>query len=293
MDYKKRNYLICFIIFIGLFTFVDIFILIFNMRGEDLYITPGVGRYEWFFAINVAIIAVLGAGIVSLYLGMPIFSKIYLKSLGKKQLAGFVPEEELSTKSHFIRLWGRSLVLGFFVANIAYTLSSNEGFVQFMLTPLGYQNMINEYGKILVPDAFTMLHIIWIVAIPLTFLFIPIWFLIDVGFVSTKKVKGLDFKSVNVTTHRFYRIIKGYAGIGFTYNLIMIIYSRVVIQANPDPLSTFVQFLIPLNLIVSVFPLAIIMDHQKQRFKKKFESIVIKLDMNKELKCTIDLTDRR
>ena len=295
MDYKKRNYLICLIVFVSLAIFVYSFIFFGPMKASDSYITFGEGRVEWLFASSLMSISILGSGIMSLYLGLPIFTKMLVKSMGKKQQIGIVPEEELIGKNHLLRLWGRSLVLAFFIANIAYTLSANETFVLFMLTDVGEAEMLTQYGKILLPDPLTMMQLIWMLAIPLTFLLVPIWFLIDVGLVSAKKVKGVDFSSVNLSTSRLYKVIKGYAGIGFTYNLIVLILDWTFFNptGGGGEFWAAIQLLVPLILISCVFPLVIVMDHQKERFKQKFEKTIIKIDMNKELKCTVELIDRR
>ena len=294
MDYKKRNYLICAIVFISFAIFVNGFILFGERSDSDSYITFGVGRVEWLFSSNMMVIAIFGAGIISLYLGLTFFTKLFVKSLGKKQKIGIVPEEEITGKNHLLKLWGRSLILAFFIANIAYTLSANETFVRFMLTSEGESNMINQFGKILIPDPLLLMHLIWMLAIPLTFLLIPIWFLMDVGLVSAKKVKGKDFSSVNLSTSRLYKIIKGYAGIGFIYNFAILIVGWAFERETPsEPINIAIQLLVPFILISCAFPLVILMDHQMARFKKKFEKTIIKLDLNKELKCTVELIDRR
>lgn len=294
MDYKKRNYLILIIIFVSLAIFTYSFIFFGPMKTSDSYITFGAGRTEWFFASTMMSISILGSGIMSLYLGLPIFTKMVVKSMGKKQQIGIVPEEILSGKNHLLRLWGRSLVLAFFIANIAYTLSANESFVLFMLTDVGEAEMLAENGALLIPDPLTMMQLIWMLAIPLTFLLVPIWVMIDVGLVSAKKVKGVDFSSVNLTTSRLYKIIKGYAGIGFTYNLIVMIIDWTFFKpGGGGEFGNIIQLFVPLILISCAFPLVILMDHQKERFKKKFEKTIIKLDMNKELKSTVELINRR
>ena len=295
MDYKKRNYGICAIVFVSLAIFVNSFILTGPMKSSDSYITFGAGRVEWFFAANMMVIAILGSGIMSLYLGLPIFTKMIVKSMGKQQQIGIVPEEEISGGKHFIKIWGRSMVLAFFIANISYTLSANEGFILFMLTDVGEAEMLaGNNNALLIPDQLLMMQLIWMLAIPLTFLLIPIWALIDVGLVSVKKVKGLDFSSVNLATSRLYKIIKGYAGIGFVYNFTMLILDLALFsEGGRDVFGTVIQLFIPLILISCASPLVILMDHQKQHFKKKFEKTIIKLDMNKELKSTVELIDRR
>ena len=85
MDYKKRNYLICVIVFAGLFLFMNGFMLFGEMNPSDTYITPGAAKYEWLFASNMIFISIFVSGIVALYLVMPGFTKLFVKTLGKKQ----------------------------------------------------------------------------------------------------------------------------------------------------------------------------------------------------------------
>jgi hypothetical protein len=164
-----------------------------------------------------------------------------------------------------------------------------------MLTEVGETEMRMIYGgQLLIPDPNTMLQIMWILAIPLTLIVVPIWFLMDVGLVSAKKVKGVNFSSVNLSTSKLYKIIKGYAGIGFTYSLIMMLMDWAFARTYQSQIINIaVQFTTPLVIICSCFPLVLLMDSQKARFKKRFEKTIIKLDMNKELKSTIELIDRR
>ena len=296
MNYKKRNYLICAIIFTSFAILILSFIFFGPMSDTDSYITFGAGRMEWFFASSMMSVAILGSGILSLYLGVPLFSKMLVKSLGKKQQVGVVPEIELSGAKHLLRLWGRSLVLGFFIANISYTLSANENFILFMLTDVGEAEMRSQYGgALLIPDPLLMMQLIWMLAIPLTFIVVPIWTMIDVGLASAKKVTGVDFSSVNLTTSRLYKIIKGYAGIGFIYNFTILILDWSIFKSTAEEFEfgTVIQLVVPFVLISNVFPLAIFIDYQKKNYKKKFEAIITKLDMNKELKCTVELIGRR
>lgn len=46
---------------------------------------------------------------------------------------------------------------------------------------------------------------------------------VDSGLVTTKKIKGVQFEAVNLASSPLYKVIKGYAGIGFVYNLIIMI----------------------------------------------------------------------
>ncbi len=289
MKAKTRNYLICLLVFITLLVFLNLFFII-SMPGEgDYYIFPGEGRYEWLIAINLIFISILGCGILSIYLGISIFAKVFIKLVGKKNEVGIVPKEELSPKSHLIRLWGRGIILGFFISNLAFSLVSNEGVVTILLTPLGISSDIANYGSVQIPNASLMFQLIWILAIPCTFLLVPIWILMDVGLVSTKKEIGLEFSSVNRITAKIYKIIKGYAGIGFIYNLFVMIFDWVVLSKDTNPINLFAQIISPLAIISFTFPLIILIDYRFLEINKNVEKILIKLNMNKKLKSIIEV----
>ncbi|MBN1800009.1 MAG: hypothetical protein JW891_00790 [Candidatus Lokiarchaeota archaeon] len=292
MNYKIRNYSVCLLVFVVLFTFFNLFFVFELPENEDLYVFPGKGKYEWIFAINMIIVSVLCCGFLAILVGISAFLKIFIKIMIRKEKIGTVLETELSPKQHFFRLWGRALVLGFFISNIAYSLASNETVVSMLLTPLELSIQIEEYGAVQVPSAPMMLQLIWLVAIPCTLILCPIWAIIDSGLVSTKKTKGLDFSSVNTATSRLYKIIKGYAGIGFAYNLFLMVFDWAVKSGDSSVINTMAQILSPIGVISATFPLIVIMDREKSMIRKKIEKSLIKLDLNKELKLTLELKDK-
>ena len=249
----------------------------------DFYVLPGAGTFEWIIGINLIYISILCFGIISLYFEMPVFLSSYVKSIGKKQQIGVVPTLELSSSKHLLKLWLRGMVLGFFMCNIAFSLSGNISFVSAMaIDPSGAQ----------APDAALMLLILWIIAIPSTLIIVPIWFMMDVGLAAAKNVEGVDFSSVNLASSRLYKIIKGYAGIGFIYNYALLIMGWISTPSPLGPLNTIAQLLSPLAVICATFPLIILMDHQKEKFKNRLEKTMVKLNLNNELKCTVELTGR-
>jgi len=292
MKTNNKNYLTCLIVLACLFGFFNAFFIFFNIGTTDGYLLPFAGKLEWIFNINMTIVTILLCGIIALYVVMPAFLKLYVKSIGKKQQIGLVPEKQLSGKNHLLKIWLRGIVLGFFISNLAFTLVSNQNFILAMMTPTEESRLLSEIGYIPVPDPTLMMLLLWIIAIPCTIIVVPIWFMIDVGLAAVKKVKGFEFSSVNLAASFLYKIIKGYAGIGFAYNLFMMIYEWIARSNALDVINIVAQILSPLAIITSTFPLIILMDNQKGRFKAKLEKTLIKLDLNKDLKSNVELVNR-
>ena len=287
MEKKNNNYLICLTVLALLFGFFNIFFVFISPSTTDAYILPFAGILEWVFPINMTIVIILLCGIIALYIGMPIFLKIYVKSIGKKQQIGLVPEQELSGNNHLLKIWLRGIILGFFISNLAFTLVSNENFVIAMMTP----EEIARLGSIPIPDPNLMYLLLWLIAIPCTLIVVPIWLMIDVGLVAVKKVKGFEFSSVNLAAGFLYKIIKGYAGIGFAYNLFIMIFEWVAGSNLSQVINIIAQILSPLAIIVATFPLIILIDNQKAKFKARLEKTLIQLDLNKDIEYKVDLLD--
>ena len=254
---------------------------------EGFFITPGNVQVEWIFAIVMAGICGTIAGLISIIFISPIFIKSYVKVLSKKHKVGLVNIEKLSGSSLFRKIWIRSLILGFFVGNICYTLASQEIIVEFMRSV----NLSTTYS---IPDVETMWQLAWIVTIPCTLIVIPIWVMMDSGIISIKKIKGVQFEAVNLASSPLYKVIKGYAGIGFIYNLIIMIIFWVtpVIQRGVFELAIIIQIISPLIAAGSAFPGVIILEYFRPRSRKRVEKILMKLDMNKDLVYNIDLKSR-
>ena len=256
-----------------------------NPEGE--FITPGNVQVEWVFTIVMSGVFGTIAGLISIFFISPIFIKRYVKTLSKKNKVGLVNVEKLSGSLLYRRIWIRSIILGFFVGNICFTLAGQEIIVEFMRS-------VNPSTTYSLPDVATMWQLAWIITIPCALIVVPIWVMMDSGLVSTKKIKGVQFEAVSLASSPLYKVIKGYAGIGFIYNLIIMIIFWVtpVIQSGKFEMAVIIQIISPLIAAGSAFPGVMILEYYKPRVRTIVEKILIKLDMNKDLVYSIELKDR-
>jgi hypothetical protein len=256
-----------------------------NPEGE--FITPGNVQVEWVFTIVMSGVFGTIAGLVSIFFISPIFIKRYVKTLSKKNKVGLVDVEKLNGSLLYRRIWVRSIILGFFVGNICFTLAGQEIIVEFMRS-------VNPSITYSLPDVSTMWQLAWIVVIPCALIVIPIWVMMDSGVVTTKKIKGVQFEAANLASSRLYKIIKGYAGIGFIYNLIIMIIFWVtpVIQRGMFEMAIIIQIISPLIAAGSAFPGVMILEYFKPRIRTLVEKILTKLDMNKDIVYSVELKDR-
>ena len=291
MNTKKRKVYLFFLI---LYSFLIVLVIVaFSFLPDPLanpegnFITPGNVQIEWIFAILMAGLCGTIAGLISVFFTSTVFLKGFIKALGKKHKVGLVDDEELSESLLFRRIWIRSIILGFFVSNICFTLASQEIIIEFMRS-------VNPSMTYLIPDVETMWQLAWIMSIPCTLIIVPIWVMIDAGLVATKKIKGAKFEAVNLASSPLYKVIKGYAGIGFIYNLIVMIFFWVipVIQSGTGGIAIVIQIISPLIAASSTFPGVIYVDYNKSRIRARVEKVLIKLDMNKDLVYSVELKDR-
>ena len=254
---------------------------------EGNFITPGNVQIEWVFAIVMSGVFGTIAGLISIFFVSPIFIKRYIKTLSKKHKVGLVDIEKLSGSLLFRKIWIRSIILGFFVGNICFTLSGQEIIVEFMRS-------VNPSTTYSLPDVSTMWQLAWIITIPCALIVVPIWVMMDSGLVSTKKIKGAQFEAVNLASSPLYKVIKGYAGIGFLYNLIIMIIFWVtpVIQRGIFEMAIITQIISPLIAAGSAFPGVMILEYYKPHIRTLVEKILIKLDMNKDIVYSVELKDR-
>jgi len=145
----------------------------------------------------------------------------------------------------------------------------------------------NPSGVGMIPDPELMIQMLWVVSIPCVFIIIPIWLMNDLGIAKTEKVKGTEFESLNLTGSKFYKFIKGYASIGFVYNLVFII---GVWAAEDIPLMRVVMRLVsPIIVISFMFPLVMFIEANNERFKKKLWTKLEKYNIDKKLSVTIEV----
>lgn len=122
----------------------------------------------------------------------------------------------------------------------------------------------------LVPDIEVLLQLLWLLSIPCTFVFVLIYITRDLGLVYSDDVKGYDIKSVNLVTTGLYQLIQRYTSLGFLYNFIVSLVSWTYIPGmGITELGFIMMFISPIIAIVCCFPLMILLDHQRNRFKEK------------------------
>ncbi|MFX1255501.1 MAG: hypothetical protein ACFFCZ_28115 [Promethearchaeota archaeon] len=279
---RKMSYIICLVIFVALFALYAILLTLLEVPPgigpEGYYLTPGGVTVEDLFVLVMLVIGSVVTGLIAIF-----FTKFYLKAyirfLGEKKQIGMVKTEDPEGIKRLVHLFARALILGFFTGNICYTLASQEFIVKAMHEPWP-----DELANVIIPDLTTMLHLIWIIVIPCTIIFVPIVLMMDVGIVSTSKVKGIDFLTANQPTSNVYRLLRGYAGIGFIYNLIVTIYAFIVeLSQKPEFLyDAILVVAIPPLLISFMFPLIVLLDYQKERFRESALAIMKDLNWNKQ-----------
>jgi hypothetical protein len=256
-----------------------------NEGIPDYFITPGLANTEWFLALNIfLLLSLLGTGFLA-YVFSKTFLKMYIKSLAKKRKVGLIPFEDLTRGQLLRKMLVRSLILGFFMANIAYTLVNQE-------IVINLWRLDTPMGGISVPDPEVLYQILWLTAIPCVLFLIPIWLMINSGIVSTKKLRGADFETVNLSVSPLYKVVKGYAGIGFLYNYLIMLFFWAVpnITAGGDRMmGGIMQLISPIIIVIMMVPLVILIELQQMKYREKIEGILEKIDLNQEFVNNIEL----
>ncbi|MFX1411969.1 MAG: hypothetical protein ACFFA6_16605, partial [Promethearchaeota archaeon] len=99
--------------------------------------------------------------------------------------------------------------------------------------------------------------------------------------------KGFEFESVNLSGSKVYKLIKGYAGIGFIYNLVLLIF----VWASDDVhiVRVIMRAASPIIAITFMLPLVILIDYNNESFKRKLWKKLKKYEINKKLNSTIKI----
>jgi hypothetical protein len=250
---------------------------------EGFFITPGNVQVEWIFAVVMPGVTGTVFGILAIYLVSPIFLKVYSKFLSKKNKIGLVKIEELRKSTLFRRIWSRSIILGFFVGNICFTLAGQKSIIEFMRS-------VSPLEPYMIPDIATLWQIAWVITVPSVLIVIPIYVMNDVGIIKAKKVEGFEFMSSELAGKPLYKVVKGFAGIGFLYNLIVMIISWVYtsVEISGFNITIIIEILSPLIAAGSVFPGVIILESLKAHNRKQAEKVLTKLSLNNNIKYQID-----
>lgn len=280
---KTSVYLTFIIVFIGVFAFcMFYFLLLMNVdiiaNPDGNFIIPGNEQSEWIFTIWMAVIMIMSCGFLASLLLPRVTVKAYTKSIKKDQRFGLVETEILFGGALTRKILLRAMILGFLVYNFSYTLASQRVFVEYMRS-------VNPAGVGMIPDPELMIQMLWIVSIPCVFVIIPIWLMNDIGIAKTEKVKGTEFESLNLTGSKFYKFIKGYASIGFIYNLVFII--GVWAVEDIPLMRVIMRIASPIIVISFMFPLVVFIEARNEHFKKKLWTKLQKFDINKKLSVEI------
>lgn len=286
----KKTYLsfiVLYIFLISLSVIAFVFMPYPASYPEGFFITPGNAQTEWIFAIVMPGLTGTISGLIAIYLIYPLFIGLYLKFISKKNKIGYAQDEKLSSSKLFRRIWARSFILGFFVGNICFTLAGQESIVEFMRS-------VSPSEPYSIPDIETLWQIAWLITIPSTFIVIPVYAINDAGIVAAKKIDGFQITSANLAGKPLYKVIKGFAGIGFLYNLIIMIIFWVTqsMQIGGFQMTMIIQIISPLIAAGSAFPGVLILEYLKPYIKKRVEKVLVKLDLNYDIANNIELKSR-
>ncbi|MHA2247251.1 MAG: hypothetical protein ACXADY_20060 [Candidatus Hodarchaeales archaeon] len=285
---KKGIYIIC----IGIFVFFLAFSAYFFIElqadvdyySEDYFITPGEYSIEWTLSIWFVPVFIIISGVIAIFFVLKYFLKFYIKRIGTKNTLGLVTVEELTGISLFRKFFINSIILAFFTFNLCYSLASQSVVV-------GFMRSVNPSEIVdFVPDIEVLFHLLWLVSIPCTLIFVLIYIIRDLGLVYSDDIKGYDIKSVNLVTTNLYQLIQGYASLGFLYNFIVLVISWTAITGmGITEIGFIMMFISPIIAIVCCFPLMILLDYQKNRFKEKAWEILKESETNKRFTLNINL----
>jgi hypothetical protein len=285
---KKGIYIISMGIFVLILAFAAFFFLVLQADveyySEDYFITPGIYAIEWILSIWLVPVFMFISGIIAIYFVLNFFMKFYIKKIGTNHTLGLVLVEEVTGTSLFRKFLFNSIILAFFIFNLTFSLASQSIIVEFMRS-------VNPSEIVdMVPDVEVLLQLLWLVSIPCTLIFVLIYIIRDLGLVYSDDIKGYDIQSVNLVTTGLFQLIQGYASLGFLYNFIVSIISWTFFPGmGVTELGFIMMFISPLIGIVCCFPLMILLDHQRNRFKEKAWDILEELEMNKRLTLNINL----
>jgi hypothetical protein len=110
------------------------------------------------------------------------------------------------------------------------------------------------------------------------------------AYIKVRKVDGFQFMTADLAGKPLYKVIKGFAGIGFLYNLIVMIISWVStsVEISGFNITIIIEILSPLIAAGSVFPGIVILESLKAHNRKRAEKILTKLSLNNDINYRID-----
>ena len=252
----------------------------------EMFLTaPGLYAIEWLFSLWMIPAMAILVALISGYTAPYFYFNIYMKRLSKKSTIGIAQTEELSSAMTWVKIITRSLILALFTMNIAYMLASQSVIVDAVRTDL-------PISSILLPDTLTMYGLLYLIIIPCSFILVPIWISNDIGLIRSKKIRKKEINYVKLVSTPIYKLVKGYVGIGFIFNLILLTVD-LFLRTAVDPLSAPLLIMAPLIIVFFVSPMVVLIEIKQKSFKIKVLRILEKLGLNKEIKVTVDLKPLR
>ena len=266
-------------IFLSMVAFCLVYFLLLmpidvSKNPEGQFRFPGPENFEWVFTIIMSVLMIIFFGYLASSLLSTLTIKIYVRMMRKDQRLGLIPTKNLFGKALYRKLLYRAIIAGFLVYNVSMILASNKAYISFMRN-------INPDNIQIIPDPELMIQSMWISLIPIILLLVPVWLMMDIGIAKTKYIHGFELESVNLAGSKLYKLIKGYAGVTFLYNLVIITF---VWASDEVPfIRIFMRIISPLIVISFSFPLVVIIDHKNELFKKKLWGHLKKYDINRKL----------
>lgn len=278
------SFIIIFGIFITLLTVL--FMGFIEGYSFEMFSTaPGLYAIEWLFSLWMIPAMAIIVALISGYLGTFIYFNLYIKRLTKKSKIGIAQSEELSAGMTWLKIMARSFILALFTMNIAYMLASQLIVVDAVRTDI-------PVSSIILPDTLTMYGLLYLVIIPCAFLLVPLWISNDVGVVKSKKIRKKEINGVKLVSTPFYKLVKGYVGIGFLFNLIVLTVD-LFLRTAVDPFTAPLLIMAPLIIVFFVSPMVVLMEIRNTSFKSRLLRKLEKLGLNKELEVTVVLKSIR
>jgi len=278
------SFIIIFGIFISLLT--TLFMGFIEGYNFEMFSTaPGLYAIEWIFSLWMIPIMAILVALISGYLATFLYFNLYIKRLSKKSKIGIAQSEEMSAGMTWLKIMARSFILALFTMNIAYMLASQSIVIEVVRTDL-------PASSILLPDTLTMYGLLYLVIIPCAFVLVPIWISNDVGVVRSKKIRKKDIDGVKLVSSPIYKLVKGYVGIGFIFNLIVLTVD-LFLRTAVDPITAPLLIMAPLIIVFFVSPMVVLLEIRRKSFKTRILRKLEKLGLNQEFEVSVNLKPLR
>jgi hypothetical protein len=248
----------------------------------EMFITaPGLYAFEWLFSLWMIPVTAVLTGLFSGYIAMFLYINFFIRYKSRKGTIGITQTEELSPAMKWIKIFIRSFILALFTMNLSYMLSSQEIVVDVI-------RLDQPASSIILPDPLTMYGLLYLVIIPCSFLLVPIWISNDIGIISSKKIRKKNINDVKLVSTPIYKLVKGYVGIGFIFNLIVMI-ANIALNTYGDAFSLTLLIISPLIIVFFVTPIVVLIEIGQMSFKKRILGMLEKLGLNKKIEVIINL----